>query len=280
MKRIIVFVTILFTILVVISQINAQTISLDGAATSPITITVPSGTVSTDTLSTVHQEIQGITTAASDIADSLTATHANVLSLVGTDVSTVGDSVTVVHSRVVLETAAIDAAVASVADSLTATHANVIALTLAETTAIEDSLTDVHAKIEIIDGLLDAIQGATGVFSEQADVPVTVTAISDSQITVLNLRAADTRYTIRDLRIKSADPGANTVTVHLWGFINDVFLETDSFDITTASYTSYFSLMDMFGVNTLYGDNIMIMVDTDAGSAAITGQYSFAKTNN
>jgi len=233
MKRMIILVIILFAIVVAISRINAQTISLDGAATSPITITVPSGTVSTDTLSTVHQEVQAITTATSDIADSLTATHSNVLSLVGSDVSAVGDS-----------------------------------------------LTDIHTKIETIDGLLDAIRGATGVFHEQADVPVNITAIADSQITVLNLRADDTRYAIRNLRIKSADPGANSVTVHLWEFINDVFVETDSFEITTASYTNYFSIMDMFGVNTLYGDNIMIMVDTDVGSYAITGQYSYAKTNN
>lgn len=265
MKRIIILVIILFAIVVAISRVNAQTISLDGAATSPITITVPSGTVSTDTLSTVHQEVQSIITDVHGLQVSVQQDS--------TTIEAISDSVTATHAD-------ITGRVADIADTLTAAHANILGLVLTETAAIEDSLTDVHTKIETIDGLLDAIRGATGVFHEQADVPVNVTAISDSQITVLNLRTANTRYAIRDLRIKSADPGANTVTVHLWGFINDVFIETDSFDITTASYTSYFSLMDMFGVNTLYGDNIMIMVDTDAGSAAITGQYSFAKTNN
>lgn len=205
--------------------------------------------------------------------------NAETIRLSGTDISlellaataatALQDSITAMHSKLETRTN-------GVKDTLTALHSKL------ETRhkTVADTLTDVHEKIELLDAMLDKIKGATGVLYEQADVPVTITAIADSGITVLNLRAATTRYAVRNLRLKSADPGANTVTITLWEFINDAFIAVDTFAITTANYTSYFSLQDMFGVPQLYGDNIMIMAQSDAGSYAITGQYSYAKTNN
>lgn len=49
---------------------------------------------------------------------------------------------------------------------------------------------------------------------------------------------------------------------------------------TTSNFTNHFSLADMFGVNQIFGDNIMVTVAASAGSYAITGQYNYAKTNN
>ncbi len=109
---------------------------------------------------------------------------------------------------------------------------------------------------------------------------IAVTALADSETTVLNLRAADTRYVVRNLRLKSSDPGENNCTVTLYEYINNVFIAVDTFVVATGNFANYFSLQDMFGEPQLYGDNLMITVKMDVGTATITGQYSYAKTNN
>jgi len=131
-----------------------------------------------------------------------------------------------------------------------------------------------------IDTKIDSIIGSTGSFLEQADTPVTINAILASETDVLDLNVADTKYIVRNLRLKSADPGANTVTVRLRELINDVSTITDTFTITTANFGTYHSLMDMFGVPHLAGDDIQVTVQASAGGPyAVTGQYSHAKAD-
>lgn len=118
------------------------------------------------------------------------------------------------------------------------------------------------------------------ILHEQADTPITITAILASETDVFDLNVADTRYIVRSLRLKSADPGANNITVRLRELINDVSIIVDTFTITTANFGTYHSLMDMFGVPHLAGDDIQVTVQASAaGPYAITGQYSHAKAD-
>lgn len=114
--------------------------------------------------------------------------------------------------------------------------------------------------------------------NEQADVAVNTTAPdAPAENNILNLAAADTRYIVRHLRLKCADPGASTVTVRLYELVNGVLTEVDSFAITGANFATYHSLMDMFGLNRLVGDELRVTVQaTAAGPFAVTGQYSWA----
>lgn len=177
-------------------------------------------------------------------------------------ISATGDTLTDVHKKIETRTF-------GVIDTLTAIHSKLET----RTKTLPDTLTSIHTR-------LAKIASATGILYEQSDAAVNITAIADSGITVLNLRTANTRYVIRNLRLKCADPGANTVTITLWEFINDAFIAVDTFAITTSNYTTYFNLYDMFGETQLAGDSIMIMAQSGAGSYAVTGQYSYAKTNN
>ncbi|KKL57674.1 hypothetical protein LCGC14_2233030, partial [marine sediment metagenome] len=128
--------------------------------------------------------------------------------------------------------------------------------------------------------ILAAITGASGLAYEQADVAVTINAINASETNVFDLSTASTRYIIRSLRLKCADPGANTITVKLYELVNDVLIAVDTFDIDTTNFGTYHSLMDMFGMAQLAGDNLKVTVQVDAGGPyAVTGQYSHAKTN-
>jgi hypothetical protein len=129
------------------------------------------------------------------------------------------------------------------------------------------------------EAISESLNGPTGVFHEQADTLVTVNAVSGSETNIFNLVVADTRYLVRSLRLKAVDPGVDTITVRLYELINDVLTAVDTFAITTANYTTYHSLMDMFGLPHLAGDNLKVTVQTDANTYAITGQYSHAKTN-
>jgi len=122
--------------------------------------------------------------------------------------------------------------------------------------------------------------GYTHIFHDQADVAVNINAVNTGETDVLHLSAASTRYIVRSLRLKCGNPGANTVTVRLYALVNDVLTEVDTFDIDAANWTTHHSLMDMFGMAQLAGDNLQVTVRASAGGPyAVTGQYSHAKTN-
>jgi cytoskeletal protein CcmA (bactofilin family) len=117
-----------------------------------------------------------------------------------------------------------------------------------------------------------------GVYPE---TPVNISAVSTGGTDVLNLAAvAGYHYTINKLRLKCADPGANTVTVTLQELINGVLTAVDSFVIIGSlginpNYQNYFSLMDMFGLPELFGDQLEVSVESSAGTYAVTGSYSY-----
>jgi len=125
-----------------------------------------------------------------------------------------------------------------------------------------------------------SIEGPTGIFHEQADVKVSI-AVDNIGVDILDYNVANTRYIIRDMRLKLAsDPGANTVTISLETLINDVPTVVDTFVIDTANWGTYHTLMDMFGVPHIAGDDIHIFATYSvAGPITLTGQYSYAKTN-
>ena len=131
-----------------------------------------------------------------------------------------------------------------------------------------------------ITAILAALVGATSQFNEQADAVINQ-AVTAAEVFIITMTAATTRYILRDLRLKSADPTiANTITVRLYTLINDVEVNVDSFIITNANFGTYFSLMDMFGVPYVAGDSIRVSLQgSAAGPYTVTGQYSHGKTN-
>ena len=134
-----------------------------------------------------------------------------------------------------------------------------------------------------IDGFAD-IRGAitaTGTITYrgvQPEVAVNISAISASETNFLDLEVASTHYTVSDLVLKCADPGADTVNVKIYKLVNAVLTSVVTFAITTVNYTSYFSLMDMLGQSILVGDKLKITVQATAGAGyAVTGSYSSRK---
>jgi hypothetical protein len=110
----------------------------------------------------------------------------------------------------------------------------------------------------------------------KAEVAVNTTATNGAETNIFNLATAGFHYTVEKLRLKCADPGANTVTVRLYELINGASVEVDSFAITTVNFGTYFSLMDMFGVDHLVGDNLKVTVRASAGGPyAVTGSYVY-----
>ena len=121
-----------------------------------------------------------------------------------------------------------------------------------------------------------ALAGAN-IFHEQPDTAVNITAIAAGETNVLNLVVAATRYIVRSLRLKCADPGANTVTVRLYELVNDVLIVVDTFAIDATNFATYHSLPDMFGLMHLAGDNLRVTVQASAGGPyTVTGQISHA----
>lgn len=130
---------------------------------------------------------------------------------------------------------------------------------------------------EVLRQIYDDLAAINAGFQEQADTAVNITAILAAETDVFDLNVAATRYIIRSLRLKCADPGANIVTVRLYELVNDVSTVVDTFSITTANFGTHFSLMDMFGLSHLAGDDLQVTVQASAGGPyTVTGQYSHA----
>ncbi len=127
-----------------------------------------------------------------------------------------------------------------------------------------------------IAAILAAIGAIDAGLQEQADVPFNVNAAL-VEANIFDLSVANTRYVVRGLRLKCVDPGAETVTVRLYELVNNVPTLVDTFAITTANFATYHSLMDMFGLPHLAGDNLKVaVIATAAGPFAVTGQYCTA----
>jgi hypothetical protein len=107
-------------------------------------------------------------------------------------------------------------------------------------------------------------------------VAVTIDAINASETNFLNLAVANYHYNVNDLVLKCADPGANTVNVKLYKLVNGALTNIKTFAITTVNFATYWTLMDMFGVPDLSGDNIKITVQATAGGPyAVLGSVSY-----
>jgi hypothetical protein len=114
------------------------------------------------------------------------------------------------------------------------------------------------------------------ILHELADVPFSVNAAL-AEVNVFDLSVANTRYVVRSLRLKCADPGANTVTVRLYELVNNVPTLVATFAISATNFTTHHSLMDMFGLPELAGDNLKVtVIATAAGPFVVTGQYCTA----
>ena len=120
------------------------------------------------------------------------------------------------------------------------------------------------------------------VTEQQADTAVNLSLIQAAAATnVFDLSVAGFSYVVNTLRVKSADPTnggatAQTVTITLWELINDVLTAIDTFIIDGTNFGTYFSLMDMFGLNHLAGDNLKVTAALSAGATTpivVTGQY-------
>jgi len=117
--------------------------------------------------------------------------------------------------------------------------------------------------------------------NEVVDVPFSI-PVTNIEADILDLSAADSMYSLRDLVVKSVDPGAGeTITITLYKLVNDIATAIDDFIINSANFTYYYHLMDMFGEPYLIGSDIRITaVSSDAGPHNfLTGQYSYAKTD-
>ncbi len=122
---------------------------------------------------------------------------------------------------------------------------------------------------------------ALPIFLEQAATPVNINAVAAGWANVFSLAVAGTRYIVRSLRLKCANPNPDTVRVALYELVNGALILVDFFDITAANFADYHSLMDMFGLPHLAGDQLQVsvrVITVGPGPYAVTGEYSWART--
>ena len=114
------------------------------------------------------------------------------------------------------------------------------------------------------------------VWNQQVSVSISGNAVP-GVLTLLSLATAGYSYMLNNLRVKCVDPGADTVTIKLYELIAGLGSTlVDSFVIDTSNYTTYYSLMDMFGIANVAGESIIVTATASANSYAITGRYQYA----
>jgi hypothetical protein len=112
----------------------------------------------------------------------------------------------------------------------------------------------------------------------QPEVAVNINAILASETDFFNLSSAGRHYIVDNMFLKSADPGAgNSVIVRLYKLVNGVLTVVNAPIINIDNLNTYFSLMSLFGLPNLAGDNLKVTVQQQVGGGptAITGSYSF-----
>ncbi len=107
------------------------------------------------------------------------------------------------------------------------------------------------------------------------EVPVDVMAVVAPGTTIFDLSVADTHYTVDKLGLVPDEPGGDTITAELWELVNGVLTLIRSFVMGGGSGGSYFSLVDMFGLDHLSGDSLKVVVVASANTYAVTGSYTY-----
>ena len=141
---------------------------------------------------------------------------------------------------------------------------------------------NVYGDTKIIDNHAGTCQVNDYTNKPHTERAVNITAIVASETNFLDLETAGFHYTVDDLALKCADPGANSVYVRLYKLVNGVLTAVNvdtthpnGFVITTVNFDRYWSLNDMFGRDILAGDQIKITVQASAGGPyAVTGSYA------
>ena len=99
-------------------------------------------------------------------------------------------------------------------------------------------------------------------------------SVGNKEVTIVQ---TDNDDTIVYMRLKSADPVADTLTVRLYETYGGSETLVDTFAITNAGpnpYTSYYTLAQMFGVEKLNAGNPRVAVIlSGAGPITVTGMY-------
>ena len=128
----------------------------------------------------------------------------------------------------------------------------------------------------------------SGIFHEQAEIDRNVDVNNgDGDVSLLDPLMSwittGMHYIIRDMTVKSNDPGVGeAITVKL---IRNDYLGTagtvvGTFNINSANYGSYFTLMDMFGIGSITGDEISVVVaSTAVADTTVYVVYSYAEAN-
>jgi hypothetical protein len=139
----------------------------------------------------------------------------------------------------------------------------------------------------VLDNTSSLVRWAKGILSQvnalianlpHAEVPVSVSATIGGA-NVFNLAAPGVHYTVDSLVLKCDDPNPDTVNVLLYQLVNGAPVNTKTFAITHANYTEFFSLMDLFGLPFLAGDNLRIVVQATGGAGyAVLGSYAYKST--
>jgi len=134
---------------------------------------------------------------------------------------------------------------------------------------------EIYGDQQFVDGFGGAVVSYHNT-RNRPEVAVNTTATNGAETNIFNLATAGFHYMVEKLRLKCADPGANTVTVRLYELINAVSTEVDQFLIDATNFALYHSLMDMFGVDHLSGDNLKVTVRASAGGPyTVTGSYVY-----
>lgn len=126
----------------------------------------------------------------------------------------------------------------------------------------------------------NTINGTLTYHGVYPEVPVNTTAPNAPATNdILNLALSPGfHWTVDKLILKCADPVLpNTITIALSQLVNGVLtVTTTAIPITHANYTQFFSLMDLFGVDHLSGDQLQITVQASGGGPiVVTGSYCY-----
>lgn len=111
-------------------------------------------------------------------------------------------------------------------------------------------------------------------FVSNSEVDVSITAISTSETTFLDLSTSGKHYILDDVTLKCSDPGSDTVSVRLYKSVNGTLANIKTKVIATPA-SVYYSIADLFGGSIIAGDSIRITVQSSANSYAVTGEYSY-----
>ena len=119
--------------------------------------------------------------------------------------------------------------------------------------------------------------GGGGGGSPHTEIDFNLAIGSGAETNLLDLISAGKIFILKDIDLKSDNPGVDAITIKLYKNINGVLTQVDSTVIDSTNFSDTQSIMDTFARDDVVSAHIKVTAQTSANNYNVIGSASYSE---